>query len=128
MGKEILKILKIYYDSPERLLSKVINKGGMLHIEKRKKLIGILKNKIKEQTKSIYYFLIKEGKGKLTNWQKIKIKDAVDAYKDGFYDLTMVSLKLATIGEEEISKEAYNVKRINEEGEKIDLEQMISNL
>lgn len=63
--------------------------------------------------------------GTLTDWQIIKIAQAIDAYKIGWFHLAMSCLDLALLKDEEISQESWNLERVRQAAQGIDIESMI---
>ncbi len=126
--KDVENKLSISRSTALRRLNEMINEGLLERVGRKRNVRYLInqKEKIKREIKSVYYSLLEQRKENLTDWQKIKIKEAIDAYKNGMYNLVINSLHLTT--NEDFSKEAWHIRKLKEEAEKIDLEKMIAQL
>jgi hypothetical protein len=74
------------------------------------------------------YSILTQNNRELTNWQKVKLADAIKAYHIGWYYLANSSLDLASEDENNISKEKWNVHKIDDEAQNINIAEMMRNV
>jgi transcriptional regulator with XRE-family HTH domain len=127
-GKEILERIERYQKYPEDVFELIAQRGGVLHTDQKIKLIKHIHQYIKNTISKTYQELFEKQKGKLTDWQKIKIKEAIDYYKTAFYKAANVSLNLALAHPSNISKTLWHSNKLKEEAQKINLEKDIAAL
>lgn len=70
------------------------------------------------------YFTLKTY-GAISNWQIIKLAEAIEAYKIGWFHLAMNCLDFALLNDEEIFQEPWNLERIKQEAKWLDIEKMM---